>query len=388
MEKIAERIEYGGCMIGKEEVDAIVNSIESQDRRRWTIGPESREFEKELAETTGVKYAVLVNSGSSALLAGILGLNLPEGSKVVIPALTFPTAYSSILQAGLIPVVIDCDRNTLNLDYKSLRRALKEYPDIKAVVAVHIAGNPVDLKKVREIVGDRYIVSDNCDAYGSTYGKDFIDKYADVSMISMHAAHIISMGEGGAVLTDNKEIADRARKVREWGRESGSDKITKLEGFPDDYRERYVFTEIGYNLKPLELQCAMGRIQLRKLPMFKKERKRVHDKLTKALMGNEKFELVKKDAKDSDPCWFCLAFHCVGKPRKEVMQYLEEMNIETRTVFSGNILKHPAYKNAPHIQVGSLEDSNYVMENSMFIGSPPFYTYEQISYIEDVMNLV
>lgn len=384
-----DRIEYGGCLVGQEEEDAILQTIRFQGRRRWTIGPESVKFEEEIAEKSGVKHSVLVNSGSSALLAAILALKLGDGAKVVIPGLTFPTAYSPILQAGYMPVVVDCDKTTLNLDYNEVEKALEEHPDIKAVVAVNIAGNSVDVERLRKIVGpDRYIVLDNCDGFGCTIDGDMMESLVDVSTISMHAAHIISMGEGGAVITNNKEIADRARKIREWGRASGSDNITQHEGFPPDYRERYVFEEIGYNLKPLELQCAMGRVQLRRLYSFKADRARVHDALTEVFKKYPEFEMVQQDADNAENCWFSFAFHCVDVPRPVVMDFLENMNIETRTVFSGNILKHPAYKNQPHIQIGDLDNCNYVMENSMFIGSPPFYTEEQIEYIDRVISIL
>lgn len=380
-----DRIEYGGCMIGDEEVNAIVKSIEGQGRRRWTIGPDSLAFEGELAQKMGVKYAVLVNSGSSALLAGTLGLKLPKGSKVIIPSLTFPTAYSSLLQAGLIPVVIDCDLSTLNISYDEVTRALQEHPDIKAVVAISIAGNTVDLPRLRSIVGDRKIIFDNCDGAGATINGKPAETYADVSAISMHAAHIISMGEGGAVLTNDKNTADVARKIREWGRASGSDDLVKHKDFPADYRERYVFDEIGYNLKPLDLQSAMGRVQLRRLDDFKKSRGEVHKKLDKVFKKYDFVTPIQEDAGEGN-CWFAYAFHCVGMPRAIIMDFMEKMNIETRTVFSGNILRHPAYKNELHIQIGDLKNCNYVMENTMFIGSPPFYTDEQIDYIDQVMN--
>jgi len=387
---IKDRIEYGGCLVGKEERDAILRVIDNQGMRRWTIGEESVLFEKELAKKAGVAHAVLVNSGSSALLAGISALKLPKKSKVIIPALTFPTAYSSILQAGLIPVVIDCNKETLNIDIDSMVEALRKHPDTAAVVAINIAGNVVNLPLVREYMDlfnpNMKLILDNCDGFGATINGRFAEQYADVSAISMHAAHIISMGEGGAVLTNITDVADRARKMREWGRSSGSDTITKLEGFPPDYRERYVFEEIGYNLKPLELQCAMGRIQLRKLAGFKKDRLKVHNRLTKIFSKSPYFELVKQEFQYSEPCWFAFSFHCVGIKRERVMQVFEENNIETRTIFSGNILRHPAYKNEKHIKATSLKNCDYVMENSMFIGSPPFYSKEQLDFIEKVVN--
>lgn len=374
-----EKIEYGGCMVGQEEREAILRVIDNQGMRRWTIGPESIAFEKELAEATGVDYAVLCNSGSSALLLAISALKLPKGSKVIIPAVNFPTAYSSIIQSGYLPVVVDCDLDNFNLSFDEVKKAIKLHPDTKAVVAVHVAGNPVDLIKLREIVGDRYIVSDNCDGYGGTLNGKFIDTYADVSCISMHAAHIISMGEGGAVLTSNKQIADTSRKMREWGRASGSDTITTHEGFPPDYRERYVYDEMGWNMKPLELQCAMGRVQLKKLQQFKDKRRLNYYSLLSYFNGVNFTPVIEPD--NTVPCWFAFPFLCRGLQRPYVMEQLEAHNIEVRTVFSGNVLKHPAYKNEEHIQIGDLKNSNEVMRSGMFIGVPPVMTDEMVEYV-------
>lgn len=383
MKPIKDRIAYGGAMIEQEEKDAINMVINSQGGKRWTIGPESEAFEKELAETAGVKHAVVVNSGSSALLVAISALKLPVGSKVIIPALNFPTAYSSLLQAGLEPIVVDCDSDLL-LDFTAVKYALSIMPDIKAVVAVHIAGNCVDLPALREIIGDRIIISDNCDGFGGTLNGKFIDTYADVSCVSFHAAHIITMGEGGAVLTDNDEIAKVARKKREWGRVSGSDTLTTYEGLPDDYRERYVYDEIGYNLKPLELQCAMGRVQLKRLPFFKNKRVENYNKLKDIFSQYTEFLVVEGQEGN---CWFGFPFLCVGISRKKVMDFFESMNIETRTIFSGNILRHPAYKHTG-VQVSDLFMSNYVMGSGMFISNHPSLTQEQIDFIAQAVKEV
>ena len=383
LQPIKKKVSYGGAMIGWREVYAVLKVMLSQGGRRWTIGPESEAFEKELAQTAGMKHAVVVNSGSSALLVAISSLNLPKGSKVIIPALNFPTAYSSLLQAGLIPVVVDCGLDLL-LDFEEVEKALELHPDIKAVVAVHIAGNCVDLPKLREIVGDRIIISDNCDGFGSTLNGKFIDTYADVSCVSFHAAHIITTGEGGAVLTDNAEIASRARKKREWGRESGSDKLTQIKGLPGDYRERYVYTEIGYNVKPLELQCAMGRVQLKKLPFFVKKRQENYEKLFEGIIGQTKLMPV---LGQEGNCWFGFPFICVTADRGAVMDYLESLNIETRTIFSGNILKHPAYAGTG-IQIGKLNVSNLIMERGVFISNHPSLTDKQINFVIEALQSI
>lgn len=380
---VKDRIEYGGAMLDGREQAAINAVINSQGGKRWTIGPESVAFEEELAKEVGVAGSVVVNSGSSALLVAISALKLPKGSKVIIPALNFPTAYSSLLQNGLVPVVVDCELDTLNIDAWEVDKALRQHPDIKAVIAINIAGNCVDMELLSQIVDDYNpnikIILDNCDGLGGKLGGVYIEKYADVSCVSFHAAHIITMGEGGAVLSDDPEILTRARKMREWGRASGSDTLTKHVGFPPDYRERYVFDEIGYNVKPLELQCAMGRIQLKKLKAFKKARKKNYDSLRKIF---SKFSSVKlmDTTMGADPCWF--SFPLLVENRPEVMGFFEANNVETRTIFSGNILKHPAYKNTEHIQIGTLENSNYVMEHGMFLSVHPSLTPEMLKFIE------
>jgi CDP-6-deoxy-D-xylo-4-hexulose-3-dehydrase len=386
-----DRIQYGGALIGQEEKDAINAIIDSQGGRRWTIGPESVAFEKELASVVGVKRAVVVNSGSSALLIAMTALHLPRGSKVIIPAVNFPTAFNAIIQCGLIPVVVDVDIRTLNLDLEEVEKAVI-FHDIKAVIAVDVAGNPVDLIKLREIVGKKVkIVLDDCDGFGTTIKDNnsedwkaqfFIEQFADISCVSFHAAHIITMGEGGAVLTDDEKLADRCVKLREWGRASGTDKIYKYEGFPDDYKERYVYEEIGYNMKPLELQCAMGRVQLKKLQSFKDARRINHARLVKEFEKNDKFTMI-ESLQGSDPCWFSFPVLC-NTPRKHVMEEFEKNNIECRTIFSGNIIRHPAYKDTKYIKIGDLTAADDVMKRGMFLSCHPSITEEMTSFIGDV----
>ena len=381
-----DRIEYGGAMIGLKEVKAIMGVILSQKGRRWTVGPESIAFEKELAAVAGVKRAVVTNSGSSALLVAIAALKLPKGSKVIIPACNFPTAFNVLLQNNLMPIVVDVDLTSLNLDLEQVEIAIKSFPDIKAVLAVDIAGNPVDLVELRRIVGKRFIILDDCDGFGTLLQGEMIEKYADISCVSFHAAHIITTGEGGAVLTNSTEIADRALKIREWGRESGSDKIFSYPGFPDDYKERYVYTEIGYNVKPLELQCAMGRIQLRRLEHFAQARLSNYGKL-KAVFDKfpDKFTVVTA-LEDSHPCWFSFPVLIKGVGRKKVMQVLEENNIECRTIFSGNITRHPAYRDSEYTQIGRLPNADVVMRDGMFLSTHPSLTQEMIDFIEEVIS--
>lgn len=382
-----DRVEYGGAVIGLPEVKAVMDVMLSQGGKRWTVGPESIAFEKALASVTGVKRAIVVNSGSSALLIALTALHLPQGSKVIIPACNFPTAFNAIIQTGNIPVIVDVDLTTLNLSLEGVADAMKRFPDTRAVLAVDIAGNPVDLVALREIVGpDVKIILDDCDGYGTTLGGKFVESYADISCVSFHAAHIITTGEGGAVLTDDEELADRAMKLREWGRVSGTDKIYQYPGFPNDYKERYVYEEIGFNMKPLELQCAMGRVQLDRLQEFKDKRRENHKLLTDAFSKLDKFQIIGCKL-DADPCWFSFALLCTGMPRKLVMEEFEKHNIECRTIFSGNITKHPAYKDTKYEVMGSLQNSDYVMEHGMFLSCHPSIGKEQIGYIAEVAEI-
>lgn len=378
---IVDRIKYGGAMIGQEEKDAINRVLDSDNGSRWTVGEESIALEKELAEVTGVKRAVLTNSGSSALLVALTALHLPKGSGVIIPAVNFPTAYNAILQCGLIPVVVDVDINTLNLDLGEVAKAFIQQSNITAVIAVNIAGNPVDLLTLRKIVGDHVkIILDDCDGYGTTYKGKMVEQYADVGCVSFHAAHIITMGEGGAVLTNDEELGTRALKLREWGRASGTENIYKYPGFPDDYRERYVYEEIGFNMKPLELQCAMGRIQLKKLTRFKDARRKNHKLLEDQFRGNKKFTIISQ-LEDADPCWFSFPLLCTGVARRHAMETFEKNNIECRTIFSGNITLHPAYKDTPKVVIGTLKNADIVMKDGMFLSCHPSIDEDMINFI-------
>jgi CDP-6-deoxy-D-xylo-4-hexulose-3-dehydrase len=375
------------------ERDAILRVIDNQGGKRWTIGPESKAFEQELASVVGVKRAVVTNSGSSALLVALQGLKLPKASKVIIPATTFPTAFNAILQANLLPYVVDV-AETLNISYEEVEKAIKNHPDIQAVLAVNIAGNPTDLIRLRKIIGKRTLILDNCDGFGTSLidnfsedwkGERFIDSFADISCVSFHAAHIITMGEGGAVLTNNTKLADTCVKLREWGRASGTDTPYKYDKLPKGYPSRYVYEEIGYNLKPLELQCAMGRIQLKKLHGFRDKRLINHMKLEEVFF-NTSFTLVPKDAENSIPCWF--SFAVMHKNRKRAMKIFEKNNIEIRTIFAGNILCHPAYKDSKYYKFGDLPMANRVLNEGMFLSCHPSLTDEMIAFIGKVARTI
>lgn len=382
---IKDRISYGGAIIGQEEKDAINKVINSQGGSRWTVGPESIAFEEELASNTGVKRAVVVNSGSSALLVALTALHLPKSSHVIIPAVNFPTAFNAIIQCGLTPYVIDVDPKTLLLDLEEVKKATQN-EKISAVIAVNIASNPVDTRELRNIVGDDcIIVLDNCDGYGTLIDGKYVDVYADMSCVSFHAAHIITTGEGGAVLTNNEELADTVKKLREWGRASGTDELYDYEGLPEDYRSRYVYEEIGFNMKPLELQCAMGRVQLKKIDWMRRRRIENFKSLYKKLSKYKELQLMEFDP-NAHVCWFAFPMMIRGIKRGELMDHLEKNNIECRTIFSGNILRHPAYKNTNYVKHGDLPNSDDVMRSGMFLSVHPSITEEMIDFIDQVIG--
>lgn len=383
---IKDRIEYGGAIMDHNEREAMLKVFDSQGGKRWTIGQESVLFEKELAEKVGVKHAVVVNSGSSALLVAIASLKLPKYSKVIIPALNFPTAFNAIVQNGLVPYVVDIDIDNLLLDMVEVKKAVAN-EKIDAVIAVNIASNPVDLEVLREIVGpDCKIVLDNCDGLGTLYRGKYVETYADISCVSFHAAHIITMGEGGAILTNDKTLADRSRKLREWGRASGTDTLYKYPGFPPDYRERYVYEEIGWNLKPLELQCAIGRVQLKKLETFRNARIKNFELLYDGLSRIPQLSPVFWNYL-ATVCWFSFPFLCEDGKREHVMETLERNNIECRTIFSGNILKHPAYQNVGYLSHSEeMPMADKVMFNGVFISVHPSITEEMIKFILKVLE--
>lgn len=380
------RVEYGGAILGIEEVKAVMDVMLSQGGKRWTVGPESVAFENELAEKTGMKHATVVNSGSSALLVALTALHLPKGSKVIIPALNFPTAFNSILQCGLVPYVVDIDPTTLDINLREVEKAIALDPDIKAVFAINIASNPVDTRKLKEIVGkDVTVILDNCDGYGTLIDGKFVETFADMACVSFHAAHIITTGEGGAIFTNDDVLGARVAKLREWGRASGTDELYDYPGLPSDYRSRYVYEEIGYNMKPLELQCALGRVQLKRLEEFRDARLKNESKMREIFSKHHEFELI-DSPKNATVCWFSFPLLCRGIKRSYVMAELEKANIECRTIFSGNVLRHPAYKDIVVSKHSEMPNADDVMTNGLFLSVHPSITPEQLEYIDQVVT--
>lgn len=380
MKKIKYFFTYGGCLFGKNERDAINKVL---DRNWWQIDKEGELMEKEASKYLGVKYGVLANSGSSAALLALLALELPKGSEVIIPAVTFPTIFNIILQCGLVPVVIGAKIGTYCLDVKEVERAIS--PKTKAVIAVHLLGNIVDMPALMKLAKKKKLIvlEDFCDAWGSKINGKKIGSFGHINFTSFHAAHIIAMGQGGGTFTNNKVLAEKVRMYRDWGRQANLTmrENTKYPSLPKDQNPRYIYEKIGYNLSPLELQAAMGRVQLRKVEKIKKLRKRNFDYLFKELSKFKEL-IMPKWIEGADICWFGFPIS-VKSRRPELIEHLERKRIETRTMFTGNAIKHPCYEKSIYRISGSLKEADWILEHSLWFTVHPRYTPKNLKYIID-----
>lgn len=376
------KFNYGGCLFGSEERKAINKVL---DRNWWQISTEGDLMEKETAKYLGVKYGVLANSGSSAALLALSALELPKGSEVIIPAVTFPTIFNIILQCGLVPVVIDTKVGTYCLDVKDVEKAVTK--KTKAVIAVHLLGNVVDMPRLMKLAKRKKLIvmEDFCDAWGSTIKGKMVGSFGHINFTSFHAAHIIAMGQGGGTYTNNKELAEKVRMYRDWGRQANinAKSNTKFPKLPKDQNPRYIYEKIGYNLSPLELQAAMGRVQLKKVAKIKALRKRNFEYLYQELSKFE--EIIMPDwLYGADICWFGFPISVMNRP--ELIAYLEKKGIETRTMFTGNVTKHPAYVNSKYRISGKLKESDWILEHSLWFTVHPRYSPKQLKYIVEAFK--
>jgi CDP-6-deoxy-D-xylo-4-hexulose-3-dehydrase len=384
--KTKHDLRYGGALVGKEEVDAIMRSVKSSAKTgNWQTGEQARLMEKEAAKQLGVKYGVLTTSGSCAGLLALSALELPRGSEVIIPAVTFPTIFNIILQCGLIPVVVDSKVGTYNLDPDELEDAITD--NTKAIIAVHAVGNPCDMRKIMRIARKYkiYVIEDNCDGWGSVIDGKMVGSFGDVSITSFHAAHIVSMGVGGGVFTNSREIAGRVRQYRDWGRQADTTKKHKVKSLPKDYNPRFVYEKIGYNFQILELQAAMGLVQLKKAKKIKAARQKNAEYLMSKLSYLPL--IMPETVKGADVCWFALPLTCgVTGERAKLVPFLEKHGIETRSMFSGDITKHPAYADSNYRVAGSLAESDYILRESFWITVHPRLTKSDLDYIVGVFE--
>lgn len=378
------RVLYGGVAFGKKErkaVDAIL------DKNWWGLYEQGKLFEQELAKVQGVKKARVTNSGSSALDIGIRAMKLPKGSEVIIPACTFPTPIASLINQGLIPVVADIGIGNYFISSDSLEKSISK--KTSAVLLVYVAGLVSQLDKILDIAKNRglKVIEDNCDGFGGTWKGKMLGSFGEFSAISTHAAHIISTGEGGAVLSDNNELMDRATEIRDWGRILDFENRKKRLGdFPADYR-RYIYSELGGNMKPLELQAAMGRVQLKRLSVFKKIRKRNAHILKRRLFSYQDKIILPEHAQEADVCWYTFPITLKGIPRKKVLDALDKANIEWRPILAGNIARQPAF--IDHVVVrDKLQNADLLLNNSFWVSVHPLHSVEIMEFVADTIKNV
>lgn len=383
---IKHDLRYGGTLAGKEEIKAITRSvIKSVKTGNWQTGREAQLMEQEAAKFLGVKYGVLTTSGSSAGLLALSALEFKPKSEVIISAVTFPTIFNIIIQCGLTPVVVDAKIGTYNFDIDEVERAIT--PKTKAIIAVHAVGNPCDMPKLMAMVkkyerkGQKiWVIEDNCDGWGSTIGGKKVGSFGDISITSFHAAHIVSMGVGGGCFTNNKELEEKIRIYRDWGRQSNTTTPNRYKTLPKDYNPRFIYEKIGYNFQILELQAAMGRVQLRKSNLVKKLRQKNAEYLMKGLKGIPL--ILPKTVEGADVCWFSLPLSVEpGLERGALVAYLEKHGIETRSMFSGDITKHPAYKDTKYKVPFPLVGASQILKRGFWITVHPRLTKSDLDYI-------
>lgn len=392
-------VKYAGRVFDEKE---LVNLVDSSLDFWLTAGHYAEDFEYEFAEYFGLSDAILVNSGSSANLVALSALTshllgdrrLVAGDEVITAAAGFPTTVAPIIQNNLIPVFVDMDLETYNIDFNELKKAIS--PKTKAIFIAHTLGNPWEIDKIVKLAREHnlWIIEDNCDALGSRYNGKLTGTFGDIATVSFYPAHHITMGEGGCVITDNEILARAARSFRDWGRDCycgpgenntcGLRFVQKYGDLPTGYDHKYVYSHVGYNLKVTDMQAAVGLAQLEKLPQFIQKRKENFKTLFNGLSQFSDKLLLPKATEKSDPSWFSFIISVkenAGFSRNELAGFLETNLIETRNLFAGNIIKQPAYIDKEYRVVGGLKNTNFIMNNTFFIGVYPGSTQKHLDYV-------
>lgn len=410
--KPGDRVSYASRVYDEKEMQSLTDAMLDF----WlTTGRFSKEFEKNFAEWIGVKFAHLVNSGSSANLIAFSVLTAPElgerqikrGDEVITVACGFPTTITPILQYGAVPVFVDVTIPQYNIDTTQLEAALSS--KTKAVMIAHTLGNPFDLKTVKAFCDKHnlWLIEDNCDALGTKYTIDGVTKYTgtwgDIGTSSFYPPHHMTMGEGGCVYTDNPLLNRLILSYRDWGRDcicvSGQDNMCghRWDGqfglLPKGYDHKYTYSHFGYNLKVTDLQAAVGVEQLKKFPGFIERRKHNWAKLRSSLETVQDKIILPVPAENSDPSWFGFLISVkpeTGLDRNSVTKYIEEHNIQTRLLFSGNIIRQSCFDEIrgtdAYRVIGNLENSDYVVNNTFWVGVYPGMTDTMIDYMAKIIK--
>jgi CDP-6-deoxy-D-xylo-4-hexulose-3-dehydrase len=395
---------YAGRVFDAEE---LCNLVDASLDFFLTANRYAERFEADFADYLGVTDALLVNSGSSANLVALTALTSPKlrdrrlqpGDEVVTVAAGFPTTLAPILQNNLIPVFVDVNLGDYTADPEQLREAMG--PRTRAIMMAHTLGVPFDLDAVSELAKQRdlWVVEDNCDALGSRYRGRLTGTFGHLATFSFYPAHHITMGEGGAVATNDDQLGRMARSFRDWGRDcycAGGENNTcgtrfsqQFGTLPYGFDHKYVYSHIGYNLKVTDMQAAIGCAQLEKLPSFIARRRANFDRLMDVLRPYEDRLVLPKALAHSEPSWFGFAITVredAGFTRAELVRFLEANRVETRTLFAGNLLRHPAFQNIPHRIVGDLRNTDIVMNNTFFVGVYPGLDAARLDYMAGVFE--
>jgi len=380
-------------VFGAEEIAAVTKVL----KKGWLgTSDVTQEFEKRIAAIFGKKYGLFVNSGSSANLLALEALNLPKGSEIITPACTFNTTVAPIIQKGFVPVFVDVEPSTYQIDITQLEKALSK--KTKAVLAPHLIGNFVELEKIRSFCKKHNLIfiEDSCDTLGGVYHGKPSGEWSDISTTSFYASHLITAGgAGGMFMTNDKDLLERARVFTNWGRgingyfDPIQNRLAAYEVDGKPYDSAFAFVEAGYNFKPTEIQAAFGLAQLKRLPVFAKARKKNFDRLTRFFKHYEQWFILPEPRNDSEINWLALPLTIrAGAPfkRNDLVIFLEQHKIQTRPVFSGNITKHYAYKNARYRAVGKLPNSQLILHNGLLVALHHTLTPPMLDYIEKMFK--
>jgi CDP-6-deoxy-D-xylo-4-hexulose-3-dehydrase len=398
------RVNYAGRIFDEKE---LVNLVDSSLDFWLTEGRFSEQFAEKISEFLGVSNVILVNSGSSANLIAFSALTseklgerrLKPGDEIISVSAGFPATVTPIIQNNCVPVFVDVDIPTYNIDVAMMKKAISE--KTKCIFLAHTLGNPFDLDDVMAIAKEHnlWVIEDNCDAFGSQYSGRYTGTFGHISTISFYPAHHITTGEGGAVLTNDELLAKIIKSFRDWGRDcycAGGENNTcgkrfsqQFGNLPFGYDHKYVYSEIGYNLKMTDMQAAIGAAQMDKLSLFCEKRKENFNRYNQIFEKYSDYLILPEATKHSDPAWFSYIVtvkESAPFKRDQFTKYLNDNLIETRNLFAGNMVRQPAFIGKNFRTADHLNNSDYIMSNTFFLGTYPGNIPERLNYIEEVVD--
>lgn len=399
-----DKVNYAGRVFDEKE---IINAVESSLDFWLTEGRYCEQFAEKISEFLGVENVILTNSGSSANLLALSALTseklgdkrLKSGDEVISVAAGFPSTVSPIIQNNLIPVFIDIDIPTYNIDVNKIKKAITS--KTRCIFIAHTLGNPFNLNRVMQIAEEYnlWVIEDNCDSFGSKYKGQYTGTFGHLSTLSFYPAHHITTGEGGAIVTNDPLLTNIVRAFRDWGRDcycAGGENNTcgkrftqKFGNLPTGYDHKYVYTEVGYNLKMTEMQAAIGSAQMDKLEKFCKKRKENFQKHYEIFSKYPQYFILPTATDNSEPAWFSFIVTLKEDApftREEITNYFNENLIETRNLFGGNLSKQPAFLNKNWRINNNLKNTDYIMNNTFFLGTYPGLTNKMFKYIEKILK--